>query len=790
MKRNELRKVLILDASAADAAQMTSVMERDGFAFEAKRVEDRASFLQALEGFAPDLVLVEHGTPGLDGRAAIELARKTCPEAPVVVVSCALGDELATELLKTGAKDYVLKSNLDRLVPVITRALTEEYAIRERKRIERELRESHALLKGLCNAIPVGVVVRDQDGLITFVNNEAERVIGMSWQELVGQRSKVAERHATDEQGHPLAETDMPHMTVLRTGEPVRMFRMETDGPGHRLKLLVNAAPLQVKDGQVLSVVTTLEDVTQLGETLELLARREQELHLALRAARMITWVLTVPGMELSHSEEAAEFFERPAGFTVPSLERFLEIVHPDDHEEVTTSLAHAIAEGPQYKSECRVQMGDGRWRWFSIQGDVVRDAAGTALKLVGVIWDSHERKEDDIALRRANRALQVISAVNDELIHASDVQALLDSVCRVTVETGGYALAWVGKLEYAPVKRARLVSQYGCAGNMADLDIRWDDSIYGQGPTGQAIKTRQAQVVNQIPDAASLEPWRAAVAGRFGSGIWLPLIHQDEVLGTLTIYAQEQNAFSPTEVALLNDLADDLAYGMASIAARTERDRIRIENDKYQAQLQRSLVASIQTLSTMLEMRDAYTAGHQHRVAMLCEAIARELGLDEHRIEGLRLAASVHDVGKIRVPSEILNKPGRLEDVEFSLIKLHPKTGYEILKDVEFPWPIARIVLEHHERMDGTGYPRGLRGDETLLESRIVMVADVVEAMVSHRPYRPGLGLQAALAEIRAHRGSWYDPAVVDGCLAVFDSGKFSFEAEFASRPALGTAA
>lgn len=788
MKRSETRKVLILDASATDAAHMTSAMERDGFPFEAKRVEDRASFLQALESFAPDLVLIEHGTPGFDGKSAIELARKTCPQAPVVVVSCALGDELATELLKTGAKDYVLKSNLGRLVPVITRALNEEYAVRERKRVERELRDSHALLNGLCNAIPVGVVVWDQDGVITFVNGETERLIGKTWQELVGQHSATADLRLIDEQGRPLTDADLPHMTVLRTGEPVRMFRVEADGPERRMKLLVNAAPLQFKDGKVVSVVTTVEDVTQLGETLSLLERREQELHLALKAARMITWVMELPGNEISHSQEAAALFGRPAGFTVPSLERFVEMVHADDREQLLASLANALAIGPQYTAECRIQMGDGSWRWFAIQGDVVRDAAGVPVKLVGVTWDCHERKTDDIALRRANRALQVISAINDELIHATDVQALLDSVCRITVDAGGYALAWVGKLEYAPIKRVTLVSQHGCAGNMEELDIRWDDSIYGQGPTGRAVKTRQTQVINQIPDASSLEPWRAAIAARgFGSGIWLPLVHQDDVLGTLTIYAHEQNAFSLTEVALLEELAGDLAFGIASITARAERDRIRIANDKYQAQLQRSLVTSIQTLSTMLEMRDAYTAGHQHRVAMLSEAIARELGLDEHRIEGLRLAASVHDVGKIRVPSEILNKPGRLEDVEFSLIKLHPKTGYEILKDVEFPWPIARIVHEHHERMDGTGYPRGLRGDETLLESHIVMVADVVEAMTSHRPYRPGLGLTAALAEIRSHRGSWYDPAVVDACLAVFNSGKFSFEAGLATPPDLG---
>lgn len=191
---------------------------------------------------------------------------------------------------------------------------------------------------------------------------------------------------------------------------------------------------------------------------------------------------------------------------------------------------------------------------------------------------------------------------------------------------------------------------------------------------------------------------------------------------------------------------------------------------------LRASLLDSITALAATVEMRDPYTAGHQRRVAQLAIAIADKLQLPAEQIEGIHLASVVHDVGKIRVPAEILSKPGLLNELEFRIIKEHPQNGYEILKTIELPWPVARIVLQHHERMDGTGYPNALKGDQILLEARIISVADVVEAMVSHRPYRAGLGADAALEEITRYRGVRYDPAVVDACLTLFGEQGFKF--------------
>lgn len=220
-----------------------------------------------------------------------------------------------------------------------------------------------------------------------------------------------------------------------------------------------------------------------------------------------------------------------------------------------------------------------------------------------------------------------------------------------------------------------------------------------------------------------------------------------------------------------------DRKYLLAFDRDMTERKRIEEELQQSLAKLQRAMEGTVQAMALMVEMRDPYTAGHQRRVSKLACAIARELGLAKEQIEGIRIAGLLHDIGKISVPAEILSKPGRISEGEFSIIKTHPQVGYEILKGIEFYWPISQIVLQHHERVNGSGYPAGLAGENILLEARILSVADVVEAMSSHRPYRPARGTEQALAEIIQNRRTLYDADLVDACLSVFTKKGFSLE-------------
>ena len=200
-----------------------------------------------------------------------------------------------------------------------------------------------------------------------------------------------------------------------------------------------------------------------------------------------------------------------------------------------------------------------------------------------------------------------------------------------------------------------------------------------------------------------------------------------------------------------------------------TDKLRAEAEARRYVERLKQAIHGTIDVISIMSEMRDPYSHGHERRVGEFAAAIASEMGLDADRVEGIRVAGYVHDVGKIGIPAETLAKPVRLTPAEFELVKTHAQRSYDILKGVDFPWPVALIALQHHERLDGSGYPQGLKGDAIILEARIMCVADVVEAMASYRPYRPGLGVEKALAEIEQGRGKLYDPAAVDACLRLF---------------------
>jgi putative nucleotidyltransferase with HDIG domain len=207
-----------------------------------------------------------------------------------------------------------------------------------------------------------------------------------------------------------------------------------------------------------------------------------------------------------------------------------------------------------------------------------------------------------------------------------------------------------------------------------------------------------------------------------------------------------------------------------------TERKLLEEERIEGYNRIKKALHATVKSIAMLVETKDPYTAGHQERVSQLAKAIAKEMGLTEDRQDFVRTASIIHDLGKVSVPSELLSKPTKLSELEFNIIKVHSQAGYNILKDIDFPWPVADVVLQHHERMNGSGYPQHLPGETILLEARILAVADVVEAISSHRPYRPALGISVALDEIFKNRGILYDTNVVDACLKLFQEKNFAF--------------
>ena len=449
----------------------------------------------------------------------------------------------------------------------------------------------------------------------------------------------------------------------------------------------------------------------------------------------------------------------------------YAEFVHPDDLASAHAAFAEVLADPAHpHTASRRLRHRNGNWIVIeSIATNLLHDP-----QVAGIVIDSRDitkRTEAERALQRVNRAHKVLSSCNGILIRADSEMQLMQRMCDNIVGVGGYLLTWVGVVEHDPAKTVRPVAYAGYeAGFIEQAQITWADTAQGRGPVGTAIRTHKLQVVQDALTDPAFSLWRrnAAKIG-YGSVLALPLIYNDNVLGVVTIYASGAGAFDAAEMQLLNELADDLAYGIFTL-------RTRVAQDHSEKRLRNSMEGTILAMAATLEMRDAYTAGHQRRVADLSAVIAREMGVPEHEIRGIYFAAVVHDLGKIQIPAEILSKPSRLTRIEFELIKTHPEVGFNILKEVDFPWPIAQLVYQHHERQDGSGYPRGLKAADILTGAKIIAVADTVEAMALHRPYRPGFGSDKALDEILKNRGVLYDAAAVDACVKLFRENRFAF--------------
>jgi len=376
---------------------------------------------------------------------------------------------------------------------------------------------------------------------------------------------------------------------------------------------------------------------------------------------------------------------------------------------------------------------------------------------------------------KRISRAREAISAGNMAMLHSTNERKLLNNVCQKIVEIGGYRFAWVGYIENNEEQTVRPMAYAGYkAEYLKTINISLKDPIRGSGPAGTAIRTGQLVICKDVAADPNFIPWREeALRHGYKSVIAIPLLaNGGEPFGVLTIYSEDANIFDDEEERLLTEMANDLAFGIMSLRARGERNQYAKNLEINYEKMQRILNQTVGALATALEIRDPYTAGHQRRVSQLATAIAEEMGLSKDQVEGIFVAGSIHDIGKIYVPSEILSKPGKLSELEFTLVKTHCQAGYDIVKEIEFPWPVADIILQHHEKINGSGYPHGLTDPEILIEVKILMVADVVEAMASHRPYRPSLGIDAALEEIFRNKGILYDPEVVDACIRLFLKG------------------
>jgi PAS domain S-box-containing protein len=383
-------------------------------------------------------------------------------------------------------------------------------------------------------------------------------------------------------------------------------------------------------------------------------------------------------------------------------------------------AIGEKVPEDPEYEIVNR----NGKRRWLKLNVKNMYDSEGIAGADV-VAHDITDRKRSEEALKRSEGKYRAIFENAIEGIYQATTEGRYVSVNPAFAKILGYKTP------------EELIS-----------------SITDVASQVYVNPDERSELIKQLSVSDLVEEFEFQASRKDGTIIWLL-----------------------ANARVIRDEYGNIEYFEGRVQDITQR-KCAEENLKHTLEsLRKAFGATIQVMVSAVETRDPYTAGHQSRSADLSRAIATEMELSQDKIEGLRMAGSIHDIGKLSVPAEILSKPTKLTNLEFSLIKEHARTGYEMLKDVESPWPLAEIVYQHHERMDGSGYPRNLKGDEILIEARIMAVADVVESMASHRPYRPALGLNAALEEIEKNKGILYDDAVADTCLRLFREKGFQLE-------------
>ncbi|GAB2179804.1 hypothetical protein DLREEDagrD3_00270 [Denitratisoma sp. agr-D3] len=418
-----------------------------------------------------------------------------------------------------------------------------------------------------------------------------------------------------------------------------------------------------------------------------------------------------------------------------------------------------------------------GERRWVHTTKAPILDASGSAVGIVAVFHDITQVKKDAEDLKRRTWALEAVRSSGRAMVLSSSEEEMLRAVCQAITQQDMYVLAWFGWADEDEAHTVRIVASSGSAASYTDgLKVSWGDGPLGDGPTGRSIRSGQTLVNNNATSKSFFQPWLEA-ASRYDihASLSLPITLNNRVAAVLTVYSREAEAFGVREVSLFEELAANLGFGIQSRRTRIAYEHSLQERERQALLMEKSLEDALMAIASTLEQRDPYTAGHQKHVAELAIRIGLEMGLGENELRCLYLAAIVHDLGKIQIPSEILTKPSRLNAAEFNLIKLHPEVGYNILKQISFPWPIADVIRQHHEYLDGSGYPQGLKGNEILMSARIITVADIVESMSSDRPYRPALGIDGAIAEIQRVKGTRLDPTVVDACVAVLRRGEFA---------------
>ena len=616
------------------------------------------------------------------------------------------------EFIKAVDKAYH-ENDADRLM--LERAF--DLSSQELIQVNEELRESEEKYRLIAENTADLIVATDMNLRFTYISPSIMRTHGYTVEEAM---NMTLEQFMTPESMQILLTVFEEEMKLEATGtaDPGRIRVLEVEEykkDGSIICLELSVSSQRDKENKMIGILSVNRDITERKQAEKKLINSEEKFRMLAESSSFA--IMMHQGDRWIYANRAAEEI---SGYTEKELcgMHFWDIVHPDYRDMVKQSgFNRQQGKVLPRAYEFKIIAKNGLEKWVILTGSPIQyEDKATALISV---TDITERKITEAALMESEIKYRRIFESFEDLYYQTDEKGII---------------------------RVLSPSLYRLTG--------WSpDELIGKPVTDVYVSPNdQGGLLAEISPNGFLRDYEVFLKKKDGTQAYASL--------TASIFTDPDGR--PCGIAgTLRDI--------------TERKQAEEERKQSFERLRKVLGATVQSISMTVEMKDPYTAGHQQRVSDLARAIATEMGLSADRREFIRTASSIHDIGKISIPSEILSKPTKLTDLEFSLIKTHSQSGYDILKDIDFPWPVADVVLQHHERMNGSGYPQGLKGDDILLEARIMAVADVVEAIGSHRPYRPSLGIDFALEEISRNKGILYDADVVDACLKLFQEKSYT---------------
>ena len=651
----------------------------------------------------------------LTGKLCYEeyMGRQTPCESCPMVKAIATGHTQRMEMIGADDRNYEVTSTPFQDIAGETKVIEVVRDITERRQAEEALRESENKYRTLMEEAPIGICHVDIKGKITYVNNTILQGTGYSSEELIGKNA--FRLGLIPHETLKLLGRRMKEKLMGKPPSPLEIQFKRKDGKWIWLEI---RGRLLSQHGVPVGVQIIGEDITERKRTEEALKDSEGRYRGLFENSSEFLFTLDLKGNFSNVNKAAVEL----TGYTKAELLKmnFKDYTPRSNHRKLFRAFYNVFKTGKSLKDFPVKAIVKGKTeKYFEIslsplkKGDEIIGFQGSSKDLT-------ERVQAEVEVRQLSQYLESIIDNADVWLNVLDKE--------------GNVLLWN--------KAAEAISGFTreeVIGHNKIWEWNYPDPAYRSEIEGQTKEI--------IESGKVLEGFETTIHCKGGQ----------------------------TKIMSWNErrLSDEKRDPIGSISL----GRDVTEQKQAQEKLQKALEGTIQAVGMTTEQRDPYTAGHQRRVTQLACAIAREMGLSEEQVESIRIAGLMHDIGKMSIPAEILSKPSKLSDMEFRLIQDHPQVAYDILKTIEFPWPIAQIVLQHHERMDGSGYPQGLKGEEIVQEARILAVADVVEAMASHRPYRPAHGIEKALEEISRNQGTLYDSDVANACLRLFAEERFEFQ-------------